>query len=105
MKIRVYQINREKDKNRFIFCDYDYVVRKQGHAHICRDLYDVVFEGDVDCRNLEDIYVLFNSSRAPEYHGHSMSVSDIVEVISEENDVKQGVYYCDSIGFKEVELR
>lgn len=43
-------------------------------------IYDRVFMGDVECGNLEDVFHLFNTEGHRLHQGHSLSVSDIVEV-------------------------
>ena len=53
------------------------------------------------CRNLEDVFVLFNSGRPEDFRGHSLSVSDVVEV-EDAASITPGFYFCDSIGFKEI---
>lgn len=61
--------------------------------------YDKVFEGEVSCGNLEEVYQMFNINHPDGYRGRSLSVSDVVEVVSEG---KSTFYFCDSIGFKEI---
>ena len=53
------------------------------------------------CRNLEDVFVLFQSGRPEGFQGHSLSVSDVVEV-EDAASITPGFYFCDSIGFKEI---
>lgn len=53
------------------------------------------------CRNLEDVFVLFQSGRSEDFQGHSLSVSDVVEV-EDAASITPGFYFCDSIGFKEI---
>lgn len=55
--------------------------------------------GDVDCAGMEDVYRPFNIEGHRLYRGHSLSVSDIVEM---EDGESVGFYFCDSIGFKKV---
>ena len=63
--------------------------------------YDKVYSGDVKCRNLEDVFVFFQSGRPEGFQGHSLSVSDVVEV-EDAASITPGFYFCDSIGFKEI---
>lgn len=49
--------------------------------------------------NLESIYTRFNIDRPVNFHGHSLSVSDIV-VLHE--DGKDTAHYCDRFGFSQV---
>ena len=46
---------------------------------------------------LNIIYNIFNAHRPEDFHGHSLSVSDIVKI----NGVN---YYCDSWGWKEIKI-
>lgn len=56
-----------------------------------RDIYDSEEE------LLEYLFRVFNTTRPPDFKGHSMGVSDIIEV---NNDW----WYCDSIGFVKLGL-
>jgi len=80
MKIKIYQINQDRDKNRVKFCGLEDTEQYQGIAQIDPTLYDEVFSGEVDCKTLEGVYTLFNTDHPPFHRGHSMSLSDIVEV-------------------------
>lgn len=147
--VRIYQINTERDEDNLTFRSYDYL--SQHDMNVRSDLYDLVFKGKLDCDGLEDIYKQFNTDPPEGYKGHSLSVSDIVQVLpcedesgtiiiiddehSEEmlftvwNDfvsaqeelreqgvtfdtvnnfdgpkIKPGFYYCDFVGFKEVDF-
>ena len=69
--------------------------------------YEVVYEGTVDklefdeengnsiYRTLDYLFVLFNLNHPTDFRGHSMSVSDIIELDNE-------FYYVDSIGFENI---
>ena len=104
MKINIYQINRDRDTHRLKFLGLD-VVRKVLHcAEPDCAAYDKVYSGDMKCRNLEDVFVLFNSGRPEGFRGHSLSVSDVVEV-EDAASMTPGFYFCDSIGFKEVSFQ
>lgn len=101
MKINIYQINRNRDPQQLKFMGLD-TVRKMLHsAELDCAAYDRVYSGDVKCRNLEDVFVLFQSDRPDNFQGHSLSVSDVVEV-EDAASITPGFYFCDSIGFKEV---
>ena len=93
MRIRIYQINPEKDASRSMFRSYD------ENRAVNPNEYDNVFDADVDCENLEQIFSQFNTTFHPLFRGRSLSVSDVVELAD-----KGTFYYCDSIGFKEVEF-
>lgn len=58
MKIAIYQINTNRDKNDVKFMD-------PVTAEIDRSIYDLVFAGEVDAADLEDVFWIFNE-RHPE---------------------------------------
>ena len=103
MKIKIYQINMGRDERRVAFMGSDEFPRFTGSTEINSSIYDCVFDGNVDCRNLEDVYYDFNNDRPKGYTGRSLSVSDIVEV-TESDVVDSGFYYCDTVGFTPVKF-
>lgn len=101
MKISLYQIDPERDAKRLRFLNLA-ATRQVLHSHEPEaSVYNKVFAGTVKCRNLEDVFVLFNSSPPEGFRGRSLSVSDIVEV-EDAASITPGCYFCDSVGFKEV---
>ena len=101
MKINIYQIDPERDAKRLRFLNLE-TTRQVLHAHEPEaSVYNKVFAGTVKCRNLEDVFVLFNSGRPEGFRGRTLSVSDIVEV-EDAASITPGFYFCDSIGFKEI---
>jgi len=81
MKIKIYQINQGRDQNRVKFCGLEETEQVQGVAQIDPTLYDEVFSGEADHKDLESVYSLFNNYPLPVFHrGHCLSMSDIVEV-------------------------
>ena len=80
MKIGIYQINTDRDSQRLKFMGLDFTRQKLRTAEPDCSAYDKVFSGDVRCGNLEDVFTLFNTSRPKNFRGHSLSVSDVVEV-------------------------
>ena len=61
MDIRIYQVNLERDKDNVGFMGYDTLPRFQGAPEPNPEIYDKVFEGSVDCANLESVYAKFNT--------------------------------------------
>lgn len=104
MKIRIYQINSERDINRVKFFGFDSLKKLQGTDTVDVGIYDEVYEGEVESSMLEGIYKIFNTAHPDGFTGHSLSVSDIVEVITSPGhpSPEPGFYFCDSIGFKKV---
>lgn len=98
MKIRVFQIDSEKDGNRLKFRSLNEVMENGG---LDSAIYHQVYGGIVNAANIEDVFALCNLNHPPGYYGHSLSVSDVVEICEGEN---KGFYYCDTIGFKKVDF-
>ena len=60
MKIAIYQINPDRDENNVAFLNYENLERFQGSAALRSEIYDKVFEGEVECGTLEEVYQMFN---------------------------------------------
>lgn len=103
MKIRIYQINLERDRDRTAFQDLANLSQYYQTTGINSATYDRVYEGEVSCASLEDIYRKFNLEPPPEYIGRSLSVSDIVEIVQDPCLVP-GFYFCGSLGFQRVKF-
>lgn len=99
MKIKIYQINKDRDKeHRAFFGASDLPVSDAGEPIVDSSIYDCVFDGDVDCSNLEQVYQMFNINHPTGYRARSLSVSDVVEV-TDSPDIKDGFYFCNDYGF------
>ncbi len=97
MKIKIFQIDHEKDKNGVKFMHTDRLEKLQGTTNIDAGLYKEVFNGEVDAADLEDVYSMFNCEGHPLHKGHSMSISDVVKT-------EDGAYFCDLVGFKKIDF-
>ncbi len=81
MRINIYQIDSDKDINRVKFEGYEETLKYGG---INPAIYKCVFHGDVD-GDLEAVYCTFNHPDHPgTFQGHSLSLSDIIEVVDTE---------------------
>ena len=99
MRIKVYQVNGDLDRNRTKFISYDSTLRAAGRVD--PSIYKTVFDGDLDCDNLEEVFNLLNTDLPPAFQGHSLSVSDIVEVCEDQTgNNAPGFFFCDTIGFR-----
>ena len=63
MKINIYQINQDRDTQRLKFMGLDAVRKVLRSAEPDCAAYDKVYSGNVKCRNLEDVFILFQSGR------------------------------------------
>lgn len=107
MKIKVYQINfdLECDNKHVKFMNYDSTIKIAGR--IDPSIYECVYDGDINADTLESVYTICNGASEESrtivsncYAGHSLSVSDIVEVIN--GPVEAGCYFCDTFGFRKL---
>lgn len=102
MKIKVFQINSERDKNRVKFENLARTEEYQGKLQIDSSIYDEVFAGNVDCKDLEDVFCLFNTDTPLTHRGHSLSVSDIVQVEGNAPELVERIrFYNSSTAFEE----
>ena len=74
------------------------------HGGVDVNEYDAVYNGSIEPlesipATLEAIYVAFNTGSTPGYFGRSMSVSDLVTLEG------VGTFFCDSVGFKQIDAR
>ena len=80
MRIRVYQINPARDERKVKFCGFEETNQRGG---VDFSTYKKTFDGYVEARDLDDIYNLFKCYKVPTHQGHSLSVSDVIEVIGD----------------------
>ena len=100
MNIAIYQVNMDSDNDNVAFLNYQNLERFQGSNMINSKIYDKVFEGEVDCGSLEEVYRMFNIDHPGGYRGRSLSVSDVVEVIGADGESTYN--FCDTVGFQKV---
>lgn len=88
-KVKIYQLNSKNEVARnLMFTSY-----RMAKKYTSIDLYNMVWEGEFPSTyELDDIFCTFNINHPKDFRGHSLSVSDVVEV-----DGK--FYYCDSCGW------
>ena len=95
MRVKIYQINSDRDPERVKFFGMDH--RQALHLSQTVDpaMYDEVFNAEIKESGLEDIFQRFNTEGHPLFRGHSLSVSDVVVTDA-------GAFFCDSFGFQQV---
>ena len=79
MRINVYQIDGE-DNARIKFENYKRTLELGG---VDPSKYKCVFHGYVNAKTADDVYNIFNGFRDSNigtYQGHSLSISDVVEI-------------------------
>lgn len=96
--IRVWQLKPDVDV-RMKFIGYDEMCRKFGPPD--QENYQAVYEGAAETNDLEALYTKFNTEHPSGYKGHSLSMSDVLELYDETGST---FHYVDRIGFREVEF-
>lgn len=76
-------------KDKFNFGDYGCVYKSNSNLYDCKD----------NLSRLERIFYIFNMEIPFWFVGHSLSVSDIVQISTDDCD---SFYYCDSIGWGDI---
>lgn len=79
---------------------HDLLFEKYDNIEFNIENYKQVYDGNIDAEEnvigtLEKIYLMFNLSKPNDFYGHSLSVSDVVELDREK-------YYVDQFGWKKV---
>ena len=110
-KYQIYQIKDDAPNARYIkYSGLDFVKENdlcEMEGDLCKldsDMYDKVYEGEVETNEneayyvtLESLYMKFQGRKPEGYTGHSLSVSDVV--------VLEGTaYYVDNYGFQKIDF-
>lgn len=96
--VRIWQLKPESDFE-LRFRSYDEIQNICGEP--CIKNYDAVYGGELDTNDLEAIYSRFNIDHPEGFTGHSLSISDVVELY---DDSGSTFHYVNRIGFKEIEF-
>ena len=94
MKIRVFQL---KEASPLTFMNFEETSKRGG---VKTKDYRQVYGGTVFAKDLEDVFRICNTELPYGYHGHSLSVSDVVEIC---DGKEKGLYFVDSIGYKKLD--
>ena len=91
MTYKIYQLNKEHEK--LLFSGY-----KEETFNI--DNYKEVYSGEIETTgntisDLDNIYLKFNGVHPEGFHGHSLNVSDVVELDGT-------LYYVERMGWKKL---
>lgn len=94
--VRIWQLKPETDVY-MKFISLDEMLSQFGEPSPER--YSVVYDGQLETNDLEAIYNRCNTNHPLGYKGHSLSMSDVVELYDEEGSE---YHYCDRFGFKQI---
>ncbi len=103
MSVTIYQIDSRRDKNKVKFMGHSYLEKLQDTPNVDSSIYNKIYESNDTYYSLEEIYEQFNVNHPSDYRGHSLSISDVVEV-SDNPEIEDGFYYCDTFGFTKIEF-
>lgn len=95
---RVWQLKPDVDI-RMKFISYDELCKDFGPPDPTN--YRQVYDGAVETNNLEALYEKFNIDHPPDYAGHSLSMSDVLELYDESGST---FHYVDRFGFQQVDF-
>lgn len=92
-----YKIKQLPVENPLKFMHYDYA-KEHGGVEVSsyKEVYSGTVVGEEAEDMLDDLFYIFNVEHPRDFKGHSLSVSDIVEL---EGD---GTYFCDRFGWKKL---
>ncbi|WP_312158788.1 YodL domain-containing protein [Oscillibacter sp.] len=97
--VRIWQLKPNADIG-LKFISYDEVCKRYGEPDPAN--YAAVWDGCLETNNLEEIYAKFNLNHPADFTGHSLSMSDVVELY---NDSGSEFHYCDRCGFTEISFQ
>ena len=100
MKYEIYQLDYTKEsvKNSHkMFEKWEWLIKYDGGFNFqdYKKVYEGEEEGEDNINILDKLFEKFNLAHPDDFRGHSLSVSDVIIL-----DDK--MYYCDSIGWKEI---
>ncbi len=101
MKVAIYQIIPELDNSRMLFNSLEYM-KKAHDGRIPAEIYEMIFCGEIEAEDCEDVFRIFNTDFPQGYKGRSLSVSDVVEIIH--SGTKSEFYFCDSVEFTVIDF-
>ena len=96
--VRIWQLRSDSDFE-LRFRSYDEIQNIYGEP--CIKNYEAVYDGELDTNDLEAIYSKFNMDHPVGFKGHSLSISDVVELY---DDSGSAFHYVDRMGFKDIEF-
>jgi hypothetical protein len=94
--VRIWQLKPETDVY-MKFISLDEMTNKFGEP--TPEHYRIAYDGQLGTNDLEAIFTRCNTNHPPGYNGHSLSMSDVVELY---DSTGSEYHYCDRFGFKQI---
>ncbi len=96
--VRIWQLKPDTDVY-MKFISFDEMISQFGEPS--PEHYGIVYDGQLETNDLEAIYTRCNINHPPGYRGHSLSMSDVVELY---DSTGCEYHYCDRFGFQQIEF-
>lgn len=97
--MRIWQLKPETDVY-MKFISLDEMTKDFGSPN--PEHYRIAYDGQLGTNDLEAIFERCNVNHPPGYNGHSLSMSDVVELYDSSGSQ---YHYCDRFGFKQIEFK
>lgn len=94
--VRIWQLKPDVDILKK-FISYEEMVRQFGEPS--PEDYRIAYDGQLGTNDLEAIYAMCNINHPPGYNGHSLSMSDVVELYDTQGSE---YHYCNRFGFEQI---
>ena len=94
--VRIWQLKPETDVY-MKFISLDELIKSFGAP--TPEHYRIAYDGQLGTNDLEAIFERCNVNHPPGYNGHSLSMSDVVELY---DSTGSEYHYCDRFGFKQI---
>ena len=96
--VRIWQLKPETDVY-MKFISLDEMVKNFGEP--VPEHYRIAYDGQLGTNDLETIFERCNVNHPPGYNGHSLSMSDVVELY---DSTGSQFHYCDRFGFQQIKF-
>ena len=94
--VRIWQLKADSDFS-MRFISFDEFEKQFGMPN--KVSFEAVYDGNLSTNNLDEIYEICNINHPNGYNGHSLSMSDVVELYDNNSS---SFHYVDRFGFKEI---
>lgn len=95
--LRIYQLGQESP---FMMRFVSLAEReKRGYGQPQRDEYAIVYEGETEKFDLESVWEKFGQKAPPDFAGHALSISDVVEFADGD---ESRFFYVEPAGYEEI---
>lgn len=88
-------------KDRFSFADYKKLYSGELVESILYKGQETIIN-QKDEQVLDELFIMFNKNKPADFYGHSLSVSDVVEIV---RNGKSKFYYCDRLGWQSITIK